>query len=174
MDTAIINMWQEGKWSLADVGKKHGLSRQRIHQILVANNIERKSEKRSLRSEYERKMYGEAVTIVKERYLKGEKLLTVARDVGVPMGIVNKLFVRTDKDKETHRRNTFFKWTERNGECLEWTGSYSSQGTPRFPVNINNNSARRWAWYFAYGEFPDKRVRITCKNSKCVEVGHLK
>ena len=180
MSEAILNMWAEGKYSLADVGAKFNLSRERIRQILVKNGVTERYVKQATKNEYEKRMYGEAVAIVRERYRNGEYLKDAAEDVGVPLPIVDKLFPRTDKDIKAHERGKFFRHTVKGAvpdgsktPCLEWTGNYSVQGVPRYLVDANNSLAHRHAWFFKYGEFPDFQIKRACKNKKCVEWSHL-
>ena len=180
MSEAILNMWAEGKYSLADVGNKFNLSRERIRQILVKNGVTERYVKQATKDEYEKRMYGEAVVIVRERYRKGEYLKDAAKDVGVPLPIVDKLFPRTEDDVKAHERGKFFRKTVVGKKpdgftkpCLEWIGNYSVQGVPRYLVDANNCLAHRHAWAMHYGEFPEFHIKRACKNRKCVEWSHL-
>lgn len=173
----IVNMYREGIYSMADVGKAHGISRQRVHQILNEYDVKERDLKRKNKDKEEWAEYGERINQALERYRNGEYLFIVSKELGIPRHVMDRLCHRTTKDIKAHERAKFFNKTKLGDvpegfktRCLEWISTFS--GTQAiYCVNTNDRSARKWAWYFAFGE--KVKVKNICGNRKCVSVEHL-
>ena len=78
-------------------------------------------------------------------------------------------------DKEMVRR--FWSKVQRQGReaCWEWTGTYTSKGSPLFAVNGKNETASKVAWRIAGGgKIPaGTKLMRSCKNPRCVNPAHL-
>lgn len=65
--------------------------------------------------------------------------------------------------------------TEREGDCLIWTGSTDSDGYGRLSVNGKWAKAHRLVWERANGPIPHGvMIDHTCWNRACVELAHLR
>lgn len=66
-------------------------------------------------------------------------------------------------------------YTEKNGECLEWTRCLNTDGYPRMGVAGNSNiKVHRLVKELHSGEnITGKVVRHTCDNPKCINPDHL-
>ena len=171
----IIDLALTGKYSYQEMGNACNVSRQYVHQVLKKNGIDMAWSKQRLKDAYEEQIYGEAVEQVKQLYRSGvgiNKVGPAAREVGVPLYIVKKLWTRTEDDDMANLRARVFNQTRREGECLIWTGNFGN-GKPRF--NHGGHSyAHYWTYYLTYGKPPQKGGRRTCGNNACVEPEHLK
>lgn len=179
MDTQsnIIDLALTGRYSYQEIGEKcNGVSRQYVHQVLKKNNIDVAWSKQKLKDDYEKRMYGEAVELVKQLYRSGvgrNKVKPAADQIGVPMRVVNRLWKKTKADDEANRKARLYAHTKRdeNG-CLIWQGNFGSNGQPRF--NSNGHSlAMHHTYYYAFGDYPKPNRKRTCGNKKCVEPTHL-
>ena len=78
--------------------------------------------------------------------------------------------VRRHSDAE----QAFSAMTERNGECLEWTGC-KSRGYGKLRVGGKMIAAHRYAWERVNGPSPrDAELDHICHNRACVNVEHLR
>lgn len=65
--------------------------------------------------------------------------------------------------------------TERQGDCLVWTGVLTGDGYGRISVGGRQASVHRVAWELAFGEIPaGMEVDHVCHSRACVEPGHLR
>ena len=71
--------------------------------------------------------------------------------------------------------DAFAARTERQGDCLIWTGAVIANGYGRLSANGRMVLAHRFAWECEHGPIPDGLViDHTCWNRQCVEVSHLR
>jgi hypothetical protein len=171
-----VNLYRTGK-TLREVGEAFGVSHEQIRLDLITHGEQGRFFKQKKKDAWERQMYGEAVAIIRERYIKGEHLRAVARDVGVPWYVVEKLYTKTEADEQAHIRATFFSRTKIGSTpdgfdtpCLEWTGTLSHGTNPIYCQTNTRRNAKQWHWWFKYGEWVT--VERTCPNPLCV--GHIK
>lgn len=69
----------------------------------------------------------------------------------------------------------FAQRTERQGECLIWTGTKRTTGYGEMSVDGKPWLIHRWAYVQAHGPIPDgKHVDHVCHNKLCVEPLHLR
>lgn len=65
--------------------------------------------------------------------------------------------------------------TERDGDCLVWTGSQSSKGYGALNDKGRSHLVHRWAYERANGPIPKgMHIDHTCHNRLCVNVEHLR
>lgn len=69
----------------------------------------------------------------------------------------------------------FLKHTKPNGDCLEWTRCYNTDGYPRTVWNNSSNGkVHRIVWELANNESAtSKVVRHLCNNPRCINPNHL-
>lgn len=67
----------------------------------------------------------------------------------------------------------YLSFTEKNGECLEWTRCFNTDGYPRAANKLTSNlKVHREVFYLVNGFYPPL-VRHTCDNIKCINPDHL-
>lgn len=72
-------------------------------------------------------------------------------------------------------RESFEARTERQGDCLIWTGGLTSNGYGSMHYSGKAGYAHRYAWEVENGPVPDgSLVDHVCHNKRCVEVRHLR
>lgn len=171
MNEKIVDMYLEGKYSMADVGKAFGVSRQYVHQVLNKSKVEDRWLKYKNKDKADLAKYGEALNELMERYRNGEYINPVVQELKIPSRIVNKFFHRTAEDVLDHEISKYARnlAPQPNG-CIEWTGCYAN-GYPIHPVNSHDRSALKWGWFYANGEFVS--VKNTCGNRRCVNIEHM-
>ena len=65
--------------------------------------------------------------------------------------------------------------TERQGECLVWTGTTAGSGYGVFRAGGRLQRVHRWAWEQHFGPIPDGKILDhTCWNRACCNVEHLR
>ena len=70
---------------------------------------------------------------------------------------------------------TFHPRTIKVGECIEWTGSYTSDGQPSCQWSRKQTTVSRMVYILSCGDIPDDMVVMhTCKNKRCVRQNHLR
>ena len=70
---------------------------------------------------------------------------------------------------------SFIARTERQGDCLVWTGSKDAWGYGYIVVRRKSVSAHRYAWERENGPIPgNMHVDHICFNTSCVKVSHLR
>lgn len=94
-------------------------------------------------------------------------------------GIRNRCKECEQRRKYRSREDRFWKffWSRvvRVGQCLEWTGSYNSNGWAHCQYNNKTVGVRRLVYQLAVGELSDNTfVLSTCGNSRCVSQNHLR
>lgn len=69
----------------------------------------------------------------------------------------------------------FFTHTEPGPDgCLNWTDRVDKSGYAIcFVRGFSTRRASRFAWFLAYGKFPEHTIEHNCKNRLCVNVAHL-
>ncbi len=70
---------------------------------------------------------------------------------------------------------TILKHTKQNGECLEWTRCFNTDGYPRAVIDGNNNAKVHRVVWELYNQSSAKGfvVRHKCDNIKCINPKHL-
>lgn len=64
--------------------------------------------------------------------------------------------------------------TERQGDCLVWTGALVGNGYAQFSVDGRHTYVHRWAWEALNGPIPEGlELDHLCRNRACVEPNHL-
>jgi len=176
MSDSIVQMYETGKYSMAEVGREFSVSRQRVHQLLKAANVLDR-DVRTKKLEYEKRMYTEAVAIVREMYRNGSNLLASAKEVGVPTYVLKRLYKRNDEDKKAHQLAKFFAKTKVGDipdgfdkPCLVWTGAMMKDWGIHC-ARSTQRSARKYAWFFEHGEWVE--VKSLCGDMLCVEHTHM-
>lgn len=81
--------------------------------------------------------------------------------------------------KYRNREDRFWKFynahTTQVGGCVEWTGTYSSDGYPRCRYQNKLIAIGRLVWTLTNGSIPDGNVVLMiCNNRRCVRRSHLK
>lgn len=66
-------------------------------------------------------------------------------------------------------------FTVPNGDCLEWTRCFNTDGYPRAAIDGHSNGkVHRIVWELVHSESAEGRVvRHTCDNPKCINPDHL-
>lgn len=87
---------------------------------------------------------------------------------------------RSKQNRKYHNREDRF-WKHHNartvqvGNCVEWTGAYSSDGYPRCQYQSKLVSVSRLVYALTNGSLPDEGIiLLTCDNKRCVRRSHLK
>ena len=77
--------------------------------------------------------------------------------------------------KFTNPEDAFTARTERQGDCLIWTGGVNEKGYGRMVAHGERMAAHRYAWSRAHGDIPAGMViDHSCYNKSCVNVAHLR
>lgn len=67
----------------------------------------------------------------------------------------------------------YLQYTVSNGDCLEWTRCFNSDGYPRALINgSSNGKVHREVFFLTNGFYPEV-VRHKCDNIKCINPNHL-
>ena len=69
----------------------------------------------------------------------------------------------------------FSKYVEVNNNCWIWHGSFNGNGIPKFHINRNGVSARRFAYKSILGNLPKNKIVVNnCENKLCISPYHSK
>lgn len=71
-------------------------------------------------------------------------------------------------------RDRFYKRVARDDKgCYVWTGATNGRGYGVLTVFRLRRMAHRWAWWLENREEPDGVIDHVCRNTLCVNIGHL-
>lgn len=86
---------------------------------------------------------------------------------GDPNTVLNEIYPTSE--------DSFLARTQRQGECLIWTGSKIKYGYGNIRSGGRTVLAHRWAYEQEHGNIPEgKVIDHRCHNKSCVEVSHLR
>lgn len=145
--------------TLASVGLRYGITRQRVHQIYKQQTNELVGRLESLK--YPCPICGYLGT---RNYLKSKRHThTTAHAAAVKLNMIER----------QHRR--LMEQSVQDGECLIWTGVRLPTGYGLISVNGKKTYVHRFAWELAHGPAPDGWwVSHRCGRQACVAVAHLR
>lgn len=174
-DMAMVEQYKTGM-TLAEVGELHGVTRERVRQVLVRCGLT----KRDIRREKRIALIRPYVQQIMTAYLAGQNMQEIRRDLGIQLP--QTLWPKpTALQHKNHRVARFWLKTQKQTDnhpdldtpCWLWTGAqHDITGYGSYGWKGKNRTTHTLSYEITYGK-PQQWVLHKCNVPLCVNPDHL-